>query len=621
MRGSNLACWSSAAVLLASCSSTIDGPDKSGDPPVSETSFQTTYNAITERGSIEFEQPTAGDLDPGQALGFTFDAKGGGQVRIAMTSNVQGHPDGFLYLLGPAGSHGRRPILAFDDDSGGHQNPLINNFTLPEDGNFELVVTSYRLQSGGSFTVTMNCLNAQCGGTTGNPQTVDELAATRIQQVDIDNGKFTPKQLFDIGDVIFNHNFTSGEGLGNALMGGLGGPKPRPNLRRLQLGVFGGPDSSNCSSCHLIGGEDGAGPAQNNAYEDSNGLELYTGLERNSIAFVGDGWLQQLGAEMTQDLFALVAQGKAAAAASGSAVTVPLASKGVRFGTVIAKPDGTLDTSGVDGVDGDLYVRPLGWKGKVATGRAFAEGGLQLHLGLQTQPLVERYCRGEIPSDQVGTGSDCRDPDNDGVFDEITEGQLSALGVYIAMQEAPTRVEPTDPAALSRVHQGENLFTSVGCDTCHIPSLPLKDTVHHEPADLTGGAGISFDLLTTGQRPHPLRGSDGVVRIELFSDLRRHDMGESLADAHDQAPLINGVAQSTNVLKAREFLTRPLWGVAVSPPYLHDSRAQTLYDAIALHDGEAASVRERFLSLTPDDQQKVVEFLGTLSRVKSPDDQ
>ncbi len=33
-----------------------------------------------------------------------------------------------------------------------------------------------------------------------------------------------------------------------------------------------------------------------------------------------------------------------------------------------------------------------------------------------------------------------------------------------------------------------------------------------------------------------------------------------------------------------EFLTRPLWGLADTGPWLHDGRAQSLMEAIILHD-------------------------------------
>src|SRR5262249_308788 len=100
------------------------------------------------------------------------------------------------------------------------------------------------------------------------------------------------------------------------------------------------------------------------------------------------------------------------------------------------------------------------------------------------------------------------------------------------------------------------------------------------------------------------RGFDGRVRVELFSDLKRHDMGPALADPHD----------SFGVIAASQFLTPPLWGVSATAPYMHDGRAPTLREAVLAHSGEADRPRQQFLGLFFDDQSKIVEFLGTLSR-------
>lgn len=47
----------------------------------------------------------------------------------------------------------------------------------------------------------------------------------------------------------------------------------------------------------------------------------------------------------------------------------------------------------------------------------------------------------------------------------------------------------------------------------------------------------------------------------------------------------------------QEWRTAPLWGLRDSAPYLHDGRAETILEAIAMHDGEASGTRDRFLSL------------------------
>ncbi len=62
----------------------------------------------------------------------------------------------------------------------------------------------------------------------------------------------------------------------------------------------------------------------------------------------------------------------------------------------------------------------------------------------------------------------------------------------------------------------------------------------------------------------------------------------------------------------QEWRTPPLWGVADSAPYMHDGRAETLLEAISMHDGESAGTRDRFLQLPLADRFAVIAFLETL---------
>ncbi len=61
----------------------------------------------------------------------------------------------------------------------------------------------------------------------------------------------------------------------------------------------------------------------------------------------------------------------------------------------------------------------------------------------------------------------------------------------------------------------------------------------------------------------------------------------------------------------QEWKTPPLWGVRDSAPYMHDGRAETILEAIAMHDGEGRGARNRFFALSYDDQQAILAFLDT----------
>lgn len=62
----------------------------------------------------------------------------------------------------------------------------------------------------------------------------------------------------------------------------------------------------------------------------------------------------------------------------------------------------------------------------------------------------------------------------------------------------------------------------------------------------------------------------------------------------------------------QEWRTPPLWGVHDSPPYLHDGRAETLVEAIALHGGEAADCTARYFDLPAGEQLALIEYLHCL---------
>ena len=124
---------------------------------------------------------------------------------------------------------------------------------------------------------------------------------------------------------------------------------------------------------------------------------------------------------------------------------------------------------------------------------------------------------------------------------------------------------------------------------------------------------LQIDLTNPGQVPAYVfprlkPNADNSVTVPLLSDLRTHNMGQGLADSVSQ-----GVDVSTTPpVPPPLFLTRPLWGVADTGPWLHDGRARTLADAIAFHmsDGsEANPVITAFNGLSANDQQAVVNFL------------
>ncbi|HEX5058294.1 MAG TPA: di-heme oxidoredictase family protein [Kofleriaceae bacterium] len=571
----------------------------------------TAATPINDEGLLAFdtavfpENPTT-LLEQGDFHGYKFNGKAGGKITIAMSGERCGQPDTLVHLFGPENVDGDRgaDLIRNDDFFNGiacAKDSEIVDFTLPVDGEYLIVATSFAQQGGGHYRLTLICTNNACA-----PSGEMTFQSSRIAQTDIDHGAFTPDELFEVGDFLFENIYGVEDGLGNALTGAPAGTNPRPNFRTVHQGGFGAPEAQSCITCHNVGGDDGAGDLNHNIFQNGDGVNRSSGLVRNPPIVLGLGLRQQIGIEMTNELQAQLAAAKSAAASSATSVTRSLSSKGVSFGSVVVTPQGFVDITNLQGVDPDLVVKPFGWKGREATLRRFVEGGFRVHFGMQSAPSIAKHCAAPDTA-TFGTGSNCRDPDNDGVTDEITEGQLTAMATYMGLRETPVRVPPADTNGRARATAGEQLFGSVGCGDCHVAQMRLSSTTHVEPADTTGGAGITFDLATDMKSPHPARNSDGSTTVELWSDFKRHDMGSALADS-----------KPFKSIAPAQFITTPLWGVATSPPYMHDGRAPTLRAAILAHAGEALGARTAFAALSSDDQQKVLEFLGTLGR--APED-
>jgi hypothetical protein len=412
--------------------------------------------------------------------------------------------------------------------------------------------------------------------------------STRVDQAAIESGAWTPEELFQIGGQLFNFTFTPDVGYGG---------RDLPAYGRFQTGRRGGPDAPRCATCHWRGGPAGAGDAADNAYLDGDGKSQSSALARNPIALSGAGLVEIVAAEMSAELALVRSALTDKASSSGKAEQGDLVAKGISFGRLTVKPDGSVDTGEVAGVDGDLVVKPFGWKGNVARVRDAVEDELLLHHGMESDHLVA-----EGKPERVGPFGGI-DPDGDHVSSEITEGQVTALTLFVAMQEAPVEITPVGPLTTQLAAKGRTLMKTLGCATCHVSSLPLSSTLFTLPSR-SGAAALSVDLARDGADPRIAPDAQsGAFRVFLFSDLKRHDVGPALAEA-----------RADRGAPAAQFLTRPLWGVARSRPYLHDARAALLEDAILLHGGEAQKARDAYAALVDVDRGALRLLLTSLTR-------
>jgi hypothetical protein len=425
-----------------------------------------------------------------------------------------------------------------------------------------------------------------------------------LTEVDFDHRTLGIDTLFIVGDELFGFLFRPENGWGGK--DDRIGDEAMPRLTRVHDGLTGGPDAFGCFSCHFKGGPDGAGTQSQNIFLTGDGETLESADQRNPPHLLGLGPISLLAREMTADLLAQAQATSDRAEAEGRSVQATLVTKGVTFGRIAAAPDGTLDTSGVEGVDADLTVRPFGWKGHQATIRDMAEESFHIHQGLLSKRVQLGIQDGSVDAAPYGEGA-WDDVDQDGVSLEIDSGMLTTMVGYLAQLEAPIVRPPNDPSLLDRFARGREVFEDVGCASCHVPTLELTDS-RFEAVDppVPGREPFVIDVAKDGEHPKiepKYARKQTAYLVHLFSDLKRHDMGAELASPRPQGSI-----------PASVFLTRPLWGLAETAPYLHDGRAPTVHEAIAYHGGEAAGARDAYLKLDEDARASLRVFLTSLSR-------
>ncbi|QSQ26774.1 c-type cytochrome [Pyxidicoccus parkwayensis] len=161
---------------------------------------------------------------------------------------------------------------------------------------------------------------------------------------------------------------------------------------------------------------------------------------------------------------------------------------------------------------------------------------------------------------------------------EVEPYDLERLVLYNRLLAAPKRRNWTDPTVL----RGKGVFRALGCAACHVDQAM-------ETGDVPGFLELSRQ------------------RIQPYSDLLLHDMGEGLADGRP-----DGEASG------QEWRTPPLWGLGLQHTVnghtrlLHDGRARNAEEAVLWHGGEAASARERYTRLRCEDRQALLAFLDSL---------
>jgi Di-haem oxidoreductase, putative peroxidase len=443
-----------------------------------------------------------------------------------------------------------------------------------------------------------------------NKSLADEIGAGRGDIMTPNSSLFIinrdPFRAVRRGRQIFQRKFTRAQGQGPNNGDGSG------NIN--VTGGIGAGLSDSCAGCH--GRPRGAAGA---------GGDVATRPDsRDAPHLFGLGLKEMLADEMTADMRAIRAQAVADAKKKGQAVTRQLLTKGVSFGSITANPDGSVDTSQVQGVNSDLRVRPFFAEGSAISIREFLVGAFRNEMGLMAADpdLLTASSGGRVvtPSGMVLDGSLDKidappvsdpgaDPDGDGVTNELPTSLIDYEEYYLLHYFKPGLYQQTEST-----RKGRRLFDKIGCASCHVADMMIEhdrrvadletgyDPVRGNMNNLFATATAFLRVVNDGSGFPSIKVPNGGPFLvkDIYTDFKRHDLGPNFYERN-----YNGTLQ-------KQFLTRPLWGVGSTSPYGHDGRSINLDEVILRHGGEAMDSRNAFASLEGENREAILAFLNSL---------
>jgi hypothetical protein len=473
-----------------------------------------------------------------------------------------------------------------------------------------------------------------------------------------DEYKMPILELLEYGKLLFNANWTVQEGAGRPMTKGTGqvlSDPSRPLVFPRNFNRISGPDANSCAGCHNspYGIPGGNGDIVGNVFVLGQRFDFVTfnpedqvptagsrdergklvdfpavSNSRSSLGMFGSGYIEMLARQMTKDLQGI----RDTLRPGGSA---PLVTKGISFGTLARRADGTWDTERVEGlaypstytdsghVAPTLLVRPFHQAGAVMSLRHFTNTALNQHHGIQSEERFGVDARQNI-AEHYRPDHD----DGDG-FPKLSRADVTALTLFQAAMAVPGRVIPNDPEVEAAVATGEEVFAQIGCASCHVPALPLDHDgwLYSEPGPYNvfgnlrmGQTQTMIMNLNRTDLPLPrLEAHDGVTMVPAFTDLKLHDITSGPGDPNREKLDMQRVKDSELIFAVDEFfsgnskfLTRKLWGAGNKPNYYHHGQFTTMREAVLAHAGEAQVASDRFKHLPAYQRDCVIEFLKTL---------
>ncbi len=419
-------------------------------------------------------------------------------------------------------------------------------------------------------------------------------------------------KLIAIGENLFTASFTLNDGVGRPMATQAIIPTKRRRPPKNAFARTAGLDANACSSCHNLPAVGGAGDFVANVFvsegfqlADFDSTDPQFSNERNTNHLFGAGLIELLAREMSHELAKLRAAGLKKARSTGNPVTVELTTKGVNFGSLDVQPDGVVDTRKLEGIDTDLVIKPFSQKGVITSLRQFTINALNHHHGMQAP---ERF-----GARWTGTN----DFDEDGVLNEISDGDVSALVLWQATLKPPVITKALPQTWTDAANRGSHLFDELNCNSCHQRTLALESLLFDDPGPLDAAGTLrhnelgselnaTYNLALMNWAATLEKDAQGRWLVPLFGDLKRHVIADTQVDT------LGNELLSQRFVERNVFMTSELWGIGSTAPYGHRGNLTTLNEVIAAHGGDARTSRDAWMKLEESAKSDITAFLKTL---------
>ena len=238
------------------------------------------------------------------------------------------------------------------------------------------------------------------------------------------------------------------------------------------------------------------------------------------------------------------------------------------------KKDGPV--KGIAPITNDGKIGKFGWRGEKSSVAEFTSQACAVELGLSNAD----HPQAKMPFS--------KSPQSGKQSHDISKSEIKKLVEFVnSLEPKPAKLPETGNES-QLLQKGQEFFNFIGCAECHVQTVGIAQNI--------------------------------------YSDFLLHDMGSELGDAsHSIERKVHSFYGGREevefeIKNPQRWQTPPLWGAALSAPYMHDGRADSFHDAIIVHGGEASTSVEKYRRLSPADRKMVLEFLQSLGQESTLDE-